>query len=468
MKHLLTNLCMILLMILSIPYNTIHATSTDKTNSTSWPKEFDGSLLSAQTAILIEANSGLILFEKNANEKMYPASITKIMTTLITLEHAKLGEVVTFSESAAYGIEPGSSSIYTDVGEQLTMEQCIYAMMLESANEVCLGVAEHISGDKDNFSNLMNQKAKEIGCKNTNFTNPHGLHDDNHYTTAYDMALISREALNYEEFVKVTNSKQYKMPKTNKKDARVWNNHHQMLHGWRTSQYEYDYCIGGKTGYTQKAGNTLVTYATKDNLTLIAVVMNANSSKSYPDHNLYTDTIQLFNYGFKNYKTVTVINEEENFYWNIPFFRKYTSLFDQNSAPIVLEDNRTVVLPKKASPSDLEINLTYIKDSNPTRTNTTIGSIQYMYDGKDVGNIDILFQPTATRSLLTIPSSNTISESKESPIIKEKDDHSFFIIIGIIIGILIIIFVIVHIIIRRNRNAAFSYYRGRKKKHTRH
>lgn len=467
MKYILTTLCFILLMTISISPITIYASPTDQKSTTYWPKEFDGSVLSAETAILIDANSLLVLFEKDANKQMYPASITKIMTTLITLEHAKLGEVVTFSESAAFGIEAGSSSIYTEVGEKLTIEQCIYAMMLESANEVCLGVAEHISGNKEDFADLMNQKAKEIGCKNTNFTNPHGLHNDNHYTTAYDMAFISQEALKYEEFVTVTNTKQYKMPKTNKKEARIWNNHHQMLHGWRTAQYEYDYCVGGKTGYTQKAGNTLVTYATKDDLTLIAVVMNANSSKSYPNHNLYTDTTQLFDYGFKNYKAVTVLDEEENFYWKFPFFKKYTDLFNSASTPLVLEDTKTITLPKKASISNIEKTFHYTTTPDKTKQNTAIGSIIYTLDGKEVGSIDILFKPSSTPSLETILISNDVSnENLMEDIIQEKD-YTLFIIAGVIIGILVILFVIVHIIVKRNRRAAFSYYRGRRKRHNR-
>ena len=157
-----------------------------------WPKGPD---VFAEAAIVMEASTGLILYEKDIHSTYYPASITKILTALIAIENTSPGEIVTFSRNAVFGIERGSSHIGIDVGEELTMQQCLYAILLESANEVTYAVAEHIAGSIPAFSEMMNEKAGSLGCLNSNFVNPHGLPDDNHYTSAYDMALITREAL---------------------------------------------------------------------------------------------------------------------------------------------------------------------------------------------------------------------------------------------------------------------------------
>ena len=232
------------------------------------------------------------------------------MTSMLVLENSSLSDIVTFSSDAVYGIEPGSSTVYSDVGEKMSMEQCLYAIMLESANEVCLAVGEHIAGDSDSFVDMMNDKVKELGLKNTHFNNPNGLPDTKHYTTAYDMAVIAREAIKNSTFRKITGTKSYICAKTNThKKPRPWLNHHQMVNGYNYPQYEYKYCIGGKTGYTHVSQNTLVTYAEKNGMQLLAVIMRANGPKQGTP-NEYTDTTSLLNFGFENYRKYN-INEQK-------------------------------------------------------------------------------------------------------------------------------------------------------------
>lgn len=251
----------------------------------------------SETAIVINADTGQVLYDKNSDKVMYPASITKILTALVALEDGDLSSTITMSHEAVFGIEAGSSHIALDEGEQINFEDAMYAVMLVSANEAAWGVAEHVGGTLSGFCDMMNKRAKELGCQNTNFVNANGLHDDNHYTTAYDMALITQEAIKNEEFLKLTSTLKHTIPPTNKNTERYLHQDNRMI--LENTDYYYEYCLGGKTGFTDQAGGTLVTWAKKDGATLICVVMNARSNAQN-----YTDSISLYNYCFDNYKTV--------------------------------------------------------------------------------------------------------------------------------------------------------------------
>lgn len=263
----------------------------------SWPK---GPLVAAETAILMDLDSGQILYAKGIDEKRYPASTTKIMTALLAIENKPLTDQITFTNEVN-NIEPGSTHIGIKPGEILTMEQSLYAILLASANEVSSGVAESIGGSVSQFADMMNQRASEIGCENTHFVNANGLHDDNHYTTARDLALIAREAFKNETFRKITGTEYFIVPKTNITDEERWlNNHHKML---VSGDLHYDGCVGGKTGYTERAGNTLVTFAQRDGMSLVAVVLADNSIYQY------SDTASLLDYGFTSFRK-TVLAEK--------------------------------------------------------------------------------------------------------------------------------------------------------------
>jgi len=361
-----------------------------------WPKGVSKSSLSAESAAVIDINSGTILYEKNMNEKRYPASITKILTTLLCLENASLTDTVTFSYKAVHSIEPGSSHIAVVPDEKMSMEDCLYGIMLMSANEVCNGVAEHISGSIEGFVDLMNQKAKELGCNDTHFVNPNGLFDENHYTTAHDMALISMAAMKNPTFRKIVGTELYTIPKTNKNDERYMYHKHEMLHTRNYPKYKYENCMGGKTGYTNIARWTLVTYAEKDGLELACVVMKtAGPPPSEP--NEYTDTIKLLNYTFDNYRSYPIetnisdINVENKY----TLFSKHNSIFDEENSPIYIEKDANIVLPKGVKPEDAEKNVeyytNYIEGENGVKE---IGKITYNYKGKEAGSAKVMYDAT--------------------------------------------------------------------------
>lgn len=253
-----------------------------------WPQ---GPAIYAESGILVDLDTQEILYSKNIDKQLYPASITKVMTTLVAIESSSPEEPVTFSQHALDSIEWDSSNIGCRLNETLTMEQCWYTMMLNSANEVCCGVAEHISGSIEAFVEKMNQKAAELGCTNTHFSNPNGLPDETHYTTAHDMALIANAAYQNETFRQVFSTRQYEIPPTPQyTETRYLYNHHKMMQP--DTEYYYEGCLGGKTGYTETALNTLVTIASRNGKNLLCVTMRTQGRQ------VYTDTASLFDYGF--------------------------------------------------------------------------------------------------------------------------------------------------------------------------
>lgn len=248
-------------------------------------------VVQAQGASLYNVTTGQFVFTKNADQTYYPASITKIMTALLVLEKCNLDDTVTFSETAVSNMEAGSVSLGITAGDKLTVRECLYALLLKSANEVANGLAEHTAGSISAFCTMMNERAKAIGCTNTNFENPNGLNNTNHYTTPHDMALIAAEAFKNENLCKIASTLSYKIPATKLAAERTVSMGHKMLYPSDARYYEG--IVGGKTGYTSKAGNTLVTCAERDGVRLVAVIL-----KSSQTH--YQDTKALLDYGFNN------------------------------------------------------------------------------------------------------------------------------------------------------------------------
>ena len=337
-----------------------------------WP---EGPEVQSPSVILMEMSTGTVLYEKNSDERNYPASITKIMTTLLALENSDLNEVVTFSDDAINNTE--GSGIYRDYGEQMTMEQCLYAVMLNSANECAYAVAEHVGGTVEHFVDMMNEKAAELGCTNTHFANPHGLFDENHYTTAHDMALIAKAAYQNETFRIITGTARYTIPPTNKHDEPTdLQNHNEMIHAFKTrGQYLYEYCVGGKTGYTTAANSTLVTYAEKDDMTLICVIMNAQSPAQW------TDSIALYNYYFENFSLYNVAQNETR----LENGEMDMGMLNTNSSFVKIDPAGNIVLPKSAEFSEATPAVSYDNTSDDVLAN-----IKYTFAGHDVGSADII------------------------------------------------------------------------------
>ncbi|MDO4265379.1 MAG: serine hydrolase [Eubacteriales bacterium] len=279
------------------PGSTTGTTQTDTTQQTGTAAgqiRIDTSIaqpqVASEAAILYDATTGQTLYGKNADTHMHPASTTKLMTALLTAERLQLTDTVTYSQTATHGLESGAANVSLDTGDTLSVKDSLYALLLKSACEVANGLGEKISGSQAAFAQLMNQRAKELGCNNTNFVNASGLNDDNHYTTVHDMALITKAALDNTTVRTISSTINYTLPASKNRGQLAITNGHKMLNP-SDSRY-YAGVIGGKTGYTSKAGNTLTTAMVKDGHELIAVVFKSKQKQ-------YDDTKALFDYGVK-------------------------------------------------------------------------------------------------------------------------------------------------------------------------
>ncbi len=356
----------------------------DSNQVENWPQ---GPQIYAESAVVIEASTGTILYNKDMDQVNYPASITKIMTALLTVENCAMDEVVTYSYYATHSIEVGSSSIGTTEGEELTVEESLYALLLMSANECGNGLAEHIAGSVEAFADMMNAKAAELGCTNTHFVNPHGLPDDNHYTTAHDMALILKAALQNEHFVRIAGTAKYNMRATNKDDEITYmTNHHYMIAPYRgVTRYLDDTVIAGKTGYTDLAMGTLVTAAERNGMTLLVVTMHTRPTGVYGTP-LFDDTALLLDYASENFSKLNVAANETNFSLeNSGFFHTGSSIFGQYKPLIEIDRNDDIILPNGASFSDASPELIFAdnEDSN------LLATLKYTYYGKPIGSASI-------------------------------------------------------------------------------
>ncbi len=267
--------------------------------------------LNCKSAIIVDNDSGKLLFGVNENEKIYPASTTKVLTAILALENLDINSSTVVSQKAI-DIPYDSSNAALRQGEVMTIKDLLYALMLKSGNDSANALAEAVSGDIDKFVVLMNQKAKDLGCTNTNFTNTHGYHDDNHYTTPSDMMKILSYAIENETFVNIFSTKEYVIEPTNKTSSkRTYDNTNRLILTKEDSYLSrfYEYCIGGKTGYTEEAGRTLVAYGKKDDKDLIIGVFNASASGR--EDVRYTDAINLFEYGFNNFSKYKILDKKD-------------------------------------------------------------------------------------------------------------------------------------------------------------
>lgn len=339
-----------------------------------WP---EGPQIGAQGAILMEAGTGTILYNKNIHEKLYPASTTKIMTCLLAIEHCSLDEMVSFSKEAVFGIERDSSNAGIDVGEQISLEECLYIILLYSANEVTAAVGEHVAGSIDGFVDMMNEKAKELGCQNTHFNNTNGLPDENHYTSAYDLALIAQEFFKNETLCKISGTSFYTVNATpTQPDTWDMQNHHKLC---KNLPYEYDGFVGGKTGYTNVARQTLVSCAERNGMKLICVVMKEEAPYQFKD------TISLFDYGFNNFMKLNAAENDTKYtLGNTDFFNTQSDIFGSSKQIISINPNDYVVLPVTANFDNTTSELVY-----DTTSENDIATIQYKYNGVDVGTASV-------------------------------------------------------------------------------
>lgn len=299
-------------------------------------RQVQAASVSAVNAVLMEQVSGRVLFEKDAHKKKKIASITKIMTAIIAIESGKMNEMVTVSDKA-FGTE--GSSLFLHKGQKMKLKDLVYGLMLRSGNDAAVAIAEHVGGSFDGFVLLMNQKAEELGMENSSFTNPHGLDNTpNHYSTAYDMAILTRYAMNNKEYVKIAGTKEHHAPNTVEGWEYEWTNKNKMLR-------LYKYSTGGKTGFTKLARRTLVSTAEKNGVTLIAVTLDASDD--------WNDHISLFNNGFKSHSLPIILSKGKMKGIKSKFYKNKVSIQESFQYPLTKKEKNQVnieiklIQPKK-------------------------------------------------------------------------------------------------------------------------
>ena len=364
MKRFVSAILCLILTFRLLPVHVIRADS-------GWPEDVS---IEAEGGIVMDAETGAILYGKNIHNTYYPASITKILTALIVLENCSLDETVTFSHDAVYNVEAGSTSAGLDEGDMLSVRDCLYALLLKSANEAANALAEHVAGSIDDFAAMMNDKAQSLGCTDSHFANPSGLNNEQHYTSAYDMALIGQTALKNETLMKIVSTLYYDLPATrrNPDGLRIYPGHKMLKKNM--AEY-YEGCLGGKTGYTSLAGNTLVTFAQRDGMRLVAVVLNGHSSH-------YRDTKALLDFGFQNFQTVKAA-DFDSVYTPVENDMLIAGFPAAKLSGLQLDPSGALTLPRSGDPTSVTSQLTYeLPEDAPS---DAIARIDYRWGDRTLG-----------------------------------------------------------------------------------
>ena len=423
----------------------------ESNNIQNWPQ---GPAIGAECAILMDMDTHTVLYSKNIHQKMYPASTTKILTCLLAMENCTLNEELTFSYDSIHSVPlDGSRLGGVNEGDKMKLEYALYSVLVQSANDVANAVGEHVAQKlgyektSSEFAKLMTNRAKELGCKNTKFANPSGLFDENHYTTAYDLALIGCEFFDNNTLCKMSSTPSYHIEPNQNQTEDMWMaSKNQLLKG---KPYEYEYLLGSKTGFVSQSRQTLVSAAKKDNMRLVCVVFTEETPYQFED------TVSLFKYGFENFKKVS-INDNETKYniSDMDLFNTDNNLFGDSSPLIALENNRYVTIPKNAAFKDMDSSLTYHEDANGD--SNIIATINYSYFGADTGTCNVLFQKNDTPSFdfsSGLPSSLITSNSTATGTANDSQKIIFInvkklIIVLIIISALILLILFISSVIK--------------------
>lgn len=338
--------------------------------------------LKSPSAIVFNTNTGKVVYEKNANEKRYPASTTKIMTAILTLENCNLDDTVTVSSSALV-LPDGYVGAHLQPGEVFTIDDLLHLLLIVSANDAANVLAEHIGGSISNFAVMMTNKAKEIGCSNTNFVNANGVHNSNHYTTAHDLLLIAKYAMQNETFRQIVSTSSYTLHATNKYPERILNSTNKLLNTYNEKTntkniYYYKYATGIKTGYTTYAKNCLVASAKKDGIEYFIVILGAGDNEIDNNSQRFSEAINLFDTAFDNYSLSTIKKANDLITTveipNAIFFKKNLNLLLESNIELLIEnkDLKTEIKP--------EIKLYEDKLVAPVSKGDILGTATYTYD----------------------------------------------------------------------------------------
>lgn len=350
------------------------------------------------STLLMDLDSGKILYSKNANTRMYPASTTKIMTAILTIENCQLTDTAVASHNAIYSVPSGYTHASIQEGEELTIEQLLNVLLIPSANEAASILAEHIAGSVEAFADMMNEKAVEIGCKDTHFVNPNGVHDENHYSTAYDLALIGKYAMQYDVFRDIASKTSCSLPATDKypREDRLFNTTNDLLrenYSRAANNYYYPYATAGKTGYTDAAQNCIVATAKKDDISLLAVVLHGERTEDGLSQRAL-DCKTLFEYGFNNYKHEVIAHKGDV----AREIEVSGGTNDSKNLNLVYSEDITALVPINYDVSSTTPNVKLTENMYaPISEGTNLGSITFSIDGFDY-SCDLLASHTVYKS----------------------------------------------------------------------
>lgn len=328
----------------------------------------------SQSAILMDSNTGKILYSKNETSKMYPASTTKIVTAILVLENCNLDDIVTVDYDAVMSIPDGYSTAYLQINEQLTVEQLLQLLLIHSANDAANVLAQYVGGSIESFVSMMNTKVNELGLSNTHFTNAYGMHDENHYTTAQDLAIIMKYCIKNEDFRRIAGSASCAIPATNAYGTRQYTSTNELIIP-NNSNY-YPYLTSGKTGYTSQAGDCLVSSSYKDDLELICVILGGKTVNGVSTRFLETKT--LYQYGYNNYSIQTLLNEDDI----VTQIDVKNATKDSKNLDLLANSSISALLENTVSKEDLNIEINLNDNIKaPIQQGDNLGSVSYVIDG---------------------------------------------------------------------------------------
>ncbi len=378
-----------------------------------WPADTG---IEADAGIVMDADSKTVLFGQAIHVPMAPASITKILTALVVVENASLSDLVVFSHDAVYNVESGSGNKFSmEEGDILSVEDCLYLLLLQSSNQAANALAEHVAGSREAFADMMNAKIAELGCTESHFTNPSGLNDDDQYVTAYDMALISAAAFENDTVLKISSSRNYTLPATaNNPEGVSFNMEHRILMASETSSYYCEGAIAGKIGYTSKAGNTLVVFAERDGKRLVTVILKG----SQPQY--YYDGINLLNFGFSSFKDVNIAENESL----LKGTANAVAIGDKTYpiSDLSIDPDAVMTLPNSADFTDSEkVLFTSAPGQAPVGA---VAMLQYTYNDRKNGSAYIYSADAIEQARLEALGPDTEEEREDSEVSVKKRDAS--------------------------------------------
>ena len=394
----------------------------------------------ARAAILVDVNSGELLFEQNADSKQYPASLTKLMTALVVYDHCSLDEMVVVKKSAFSDLIAAGSSVNLKEGEILSVENLLYCLLVSSGNDAANALAEHAAGELTMFYRWMNEKAAELGCTGTHFANAHGLHDENHYTTARDLYRIAREFVANSELMNIANTVSYVVPATNETpNPRILNSTNYLISGIRTIRYIYSPARGIKTGTTTPAGYCLISSAEKNGLYLVSVVLGAGKDDATGDIMSFVETKRMFEWGFQNFSYQDIVGSGE------PITELSVEMSQEAESVVAVTQSGISHLMPKDFDEEKVVITPWLYDESliaPVTKGQILGEADISYNGRSYGRVKLVALTGVERSdfLYSVDQAKAYLKTP-----------TFWWIAGIAVGVIVCYIVIAMVLNRKRR-----------------